>query len=133
MGKLERICISIPSDLLGEFDEAIREVGYPNRSKAVQDAMRSFLAELKASKMMRGPVRGVIVMIYAHRKPGLVQEILEVQHEHEELVRATMHIHLSEEECLEVIATSGDASEIRELAETLRVKKGIKALKVVVL
>mgnify|MGYP000126622774 CR=1 FL=1 len=133
MGKLERICISVPSDLLADFDKAIGEVGYPNRSKAVQDAMRTLLAELRALKSLGGPARGAIVMIYAHRKPGLVQELLEIQHEHEDLVIATMHVHLTEEDCLEVIAVEGDAARMRALADALRVKKGVRALKAVVL
>ena len=133
MGGLERICISIPSDLLAEFDKAISEIGYPNRSKAVQDAMRSFLSDYKATKALSGEAYGAIVMLYAHRKPGLVQRLLEVQHEHEDLIAATMHIHITEEECLEVLAVRGDVGRIRMLAEALRTKKGVKALKLIVL
>ena len=123
----------MPSDLLAEFDRAVARMGYPNRSKAVQDAMRSFLAEWKASQALEGQVSGAIVMIYDHKKPGLVEELLDAQHEHEDLIAATMHIHLTEEDCLEVIAVQGEAGEIRALAEAMKTKKGVKALKVVVL
>ena len=133
MRRVERVCISVPSDLLAEFDDAVAKMGYPNRSKAVQDAMRSFLAEWKASQALEGRVNGAIVMIYDHRKPGLVEELLDVQHEHEDLIAATMHIHLTEEDCLEVIAVQGDVEDVRALAEAMKTKKGVKALKVVVL
>ena len=123
----------MPSDLLAEFDSAISKMGYPNRSKAVQDAMRALLAEWKASEGLAGEVNGAIVMIYEHRKPGLVEELLDIQHEHEDLIVATMHIHLTEEDCLEVIAVRGDASRVRALAEALKTKKGVKALKSVIL
>jgi len=127
------VCISIPSDLLAEFDKAIEQMGYPNRSKAVQDAMRAFLAEWKASRALEGTVSGAILMIYDHRKPGLVEDLLDVQHEHEDLIAATMHVHLTEEDCLEVIAVRGDVKNVRTLAEALKTKKGVKALKAVVL
>jgi len=132
MGKLERVCISIPSDLLAEFDDAIMKMGYPNRSKAVQDAMRSFLSEFKELKALSGEASGAIIMLYVHRKPGLVQELLEIQHEHDELIVATMHVHLTEEECLEVITVRGDVARIRSLANALRTRKGVRALKAVI-
>ncbi|HDJ26569.1 nickel-responsive transcriptional regulator NikR [Candidatus Bathyarchaeota archaeon] len=133
MRRTERICMSVPSDLLAEFDEAISRVGYPNRSKALQDAMRTLLAELKALGELRGIVNGVIVMIYEHGKPGLVEELLDIQHEHDELIAATMHVHLTEEDCLEVIALRGEAQRIKELADAMRTRKGVKALRVIAL
>lgn len=133
MKRTERICISVPSDLLAEFDKVVMDIGYPNRSKALQDAMRAFLAELKSSKELSGMVNGAIVMIYEHGKPGLVEELLEIQHEHDGIIAATLHIHLTEEDCLEVLAVRGEARQIRELADALRVKKGVKALRAVVL
>ena len=125
--------MSVPSDLLAEFDEAISKVGYPNRSKALQDAMRTLLAEFKALGELEGIVNGAIIMIYEHAKPGLVEELLDIQHEHDDLIAATMHIHLTEEDCLEVIAVRGEAARIKRLADALRIRKGVKALKVVVL
>ncbi|RLI11127.1 nickel-responsive transcriptional regulator NikR [Candidatus Bathyarchaeota archaeon] len=133
MKRTERICMSVPSDLLAEFDEAISKVGYPNRSKALQDAMRTLLAEFKALGELEGIVNGAIIMIYEHAKPGLVEELLDIQHEHDDLIAATMHIHLTEEDCLEVIAVRGEAARIKRLADALRIRKGVKALKVVVL
>ena len=133
MRRVERVCISVPSDLLAEFDEAVEKMGYPNRSKAVQEAMRLLLADWKASESLVGEISGAIVMIYDHSKPGLVQELLDIQHEHEDIIAATMHVHLTERDCLEVITVRGDASKVRELAEALKTRKGVKALKVVVL
>ena len=131
--KVERVCISVPSDLLAEFDKAIREMGFPNRSRAIHEAMRLLISEWRVSKAVGGQVNGAVVMIYDHTRPGLVGAILDIQHENEDLIRATMHIHLDEENCMEVIAVGGEAERIKALAEALRANKGIKRLKIIVM
>jgi len=133
--KAERVCISVPSDLLREFDRASREMGYPNRSRAMHEAMRLLISEWKDSEAYEGVVNGAIIMIYEHKKPGLVRSLLEIQHqhEHEDLIRASMHVHLDEENCMEVIMVRGEAEHVRSLTNALRANKGIKRLKVIVM
>jgi len=40
MPKIKRVGVTFPPDLLKDFDEVIDAMGYENRSKAVQDAVR---------------------------------------------------------------------------------------------
>ena len=42
---LERFGVSIPDDLLEEFDALVRRKGYVGRSEAIRDAMRAFIAD----------------------------------------------------------------------------------------
>ena len=44
---VSRISISVPPDLLRKFDEALKRLGYEERSKAVQAAMQSFVTKFK--------------------------------------------------------------------------------------
>ncbi len=39
---VSRIRITVQPELLGKFDEALKRLGYEDRSKAVQTVMRSF-------------------------------------------------------------------------------------------
>jgi len=43
-----------------------------------------------------------------------------------------MHIHVSEQDCMEAIAVKGKASEIRELSNELTTKRGVKILKTMI-
>jgi metal-responsive CopG/Arc/MetJ family transcriptional regulator len=46
---------------------------------------------------------------------------------------STMHIHLSEKDCLEAIAVKGDAEEIRKLSNELSsTRRGVKILKTMI-
>jgi CopG family nickel-responsive transcriptional regulator len=112
-----------------ELDETIEKMGYDNRSKAIQDAVRSFLAEHRMLQKQRGTSAGVIVMVYDHEVRGLEDALIEAQHKYRHVICSSLHVHLSESECLEAVAVKGDADEIRRLAQELETKKGVKQVK----
>ena len=132
MAKIVRISVTIPPDLLKDFDDVTRRMGYENRSKAVQDAVRLFVSERKWLQEEKGVQAGVLMLLYDHDVRGLEDALTDVQHHHANIISSTMHIHLSERECLEAIAVKGDAAEIRKLSDELASKRGVKLLKTMI-
>jgi len=132
MPKIKRVGLTFPPDLLEDFDEIMRTMGYENRSKAVQDAVRMFGAERNLLLEGTGDQAGLLMMLYDHEVSGLESSLTDVQHDFAHIICSTMHIHLSETDCLEAIAIKGKANEVRELRDQLAPKKGVKLLKVVV-
>ena len=133
MTKITRIGVTFPPELLKEFDETTKSMGYKSRSKAVQDAVRMFISEREWLKEEKANERGVLLMVYDHEVRRLETELTETQHNHSELISSTMHIHIGERDCLEIIAVKGRASEIRHLSDELATKKGVKLLKAMII
>ena len=104
-------------------------MGYESRSKAIQDAVRLYVSERKWLKEEDAVQTGIILMVYDHDAKGLDSELTEAQHEHSKIITSTMHIHVSEHDCLEAIAVKGKASEIRHLSDELTTRRGVKILK----
>lgn len=129
MTKIVRVGVTFPPDLLKEFDEIINKMGYESRSKAIQDAVRLYVSEKKWLREEKTNQTGVLLMVYDHEVKGLQSELTDTQHHHTSLISSTMHIHLSERDCLEAIAVKGKASEIRQLSDELTTKRGVKILK----
>ncbi len=132
MSKIIRVGVTFPPDLLKDFDKLIRKMGYQTRSKAVQDAVRMFVSEKKWLHEEKGTQAGVIMILYDHEVRGLENSLTHIQHHYTNIICSTMHIHLSERECLEAIAVRGDASKVRKLSDELAAKRGVKILKTVV-
>ena len=124
-----RFSVSLPPTLVKDFDEAWKGLGYDNRSKAAHDAFRSFISEFKWAEREAEDIAGAIVLLYYMDKPGLLNEIMRVQHKFENVVSSTMHIHLTRDKCLEIIAVKGKAGVIKSLSQELMTKKGVKQLK----
>lgn len=126
-----RVSISIPPDLLKELDSMLEKVGY-DRSRAVQIAIRNFLTEYRWVHE-QGEVAGALLLLYDHKRRGVEESLTDIQHEHGSVITSTMHIHLDEDNCLEIVAVKGSSRSIKELAEKMMREKGVKQLKLAIL
>jgi CopG family nickel-responsive transcriptional regulator len=126
MGKIARISLTLPEDLLKQLDRFLSSRKYPSRSEAVRDAVTSFLAEQESLEQIGERVVGVLLLLYDHEIPGLPEKIIELQHESGEVVAAAQHIHIDERNCLEIIPLRGEGERIRKLVERLGALRGVK-------
>ena len=128
--KVARFSVSLPSNLVKEMDRAWRIMGYENRSKAIHNALRSFITEFEWMQQEKGQITGAVLVLHYLDKPGLLDAIIGIQHKHETVIPSTMHIHLKENKCLEIIAVKGTIQKVKKLAQDLMKKKGVKQVKV---
>jgi CopG family nickel-responsive transcriptional regulator len=128
-GELSRIGISLPKHLLDKFDEIITIRGYSSRSEGIRDAIRSYITHYQWMSDVKGERQGVITMTYDHDQRGLLQNILDIQHEYMTTIQATVHSHVTHDRCLEVILLRGEGSELKSVAERLMSQKGVESVK----
>jgi len=128
--KVTRFSVSLPPSLVNRFDETWKGMQYENRSKAVHDALRSFITEFEWMQKDSGRITGAVLVLYYLDKPGLLDEITKAQHQFKNAISSTLHVHLEEDKCLEIIAVEGSAQEVRSLAQVLMAKRGVKQVKV---
>jgi len=124
-----RLSVSLPSSLVREFDAVWRNMQYSDRSKAVHDALRNFISDHKWMQEEAEELVGAVVLLYYVDKPGLLNAIVKTQHEFENVISSTMHVHLTKDKCLEIIGIKGNAKDAKNLAQKLMAKKGVKQLK----
>jgi CopG family nickel-responsive transcriptional regulator len=112
-----------------QFDESLRIIGYKDRSKGLQVAMRNFITEYawKGEKSKLGA--GAILLTYDHRTHGVQEALTEVQHHYRDAINSTTHIHLDEFRCLEVISVKGKLERIQHMAKDLMKSRGVSQLK----
>ncbi len=126
---ITRIGVSLPANLLEKFDRIIEERGYSSRSEGIRDAIRAYIVEYEWMKGETGDQIGTITYIYDHSQRGLVNELMDIQHDYLDMIRSSTHIHLDKENCFEVIVLRGDAKRMRELAEKIMALRGVKHVK----
>ena len=129
MGRVERISFSTPSTLVNQFDQALSAIGYGDRSKALQMAMRNFITEY-AWRTEKGRLgAGAVLLTYDHEARGIQKELTHVQHRYRDVINSTMHIHLDEVKCLEIISVKGKLESIQAMAKELMTTKGVLQFK----
>lgn len=125
MNRLNRFGVSIEEDLLARFDDFIVRKEYPNRSEAIRDIIREKLISERVSGA-EGFFLGSLTLVYGHHEAKMLSEMAEIQHAAGEIIASVMHLHVSHDDCMEILALRGDAREIRRLADRLISLKGIK-------
>ena len=124
--ELMRIGVSLPDNLLTKFDNIIEERGYSSRSEGIRDAIRSYINHYEWMNDVKGHRIGTISLVYDHTKRGLSNMMAEIQHDHSEIIKTSIHIHLDHDNCLEVIVLDGDGRDIKNLAEKIISLNGVK-------
>lgn len=126
MGVL-RFGVSIEEKLLNSFDSLISRREYATRSEALRDLIRASLVQSKLEiSQQKIEVIGSLTLVYDHHAHDLTKRMTEIQHAHEGLVISVLHVHISHDDCMEVIVLRGKGEAVRQLADCLLSLKGVK-------
>jgi CopG family nickel-responsive transcriptional regulator len=129
MAQLERIGVSLDTELLSMFDELIAKQGYQSRSEAIRDLVRRQLSEERLSNPKAMAVAAVF-LVYNHHSTKLTDKLVAVQHSHNLgsslQIISTLHVHLDKHDCMEVIVLRGHVCQINKMAEGILSMKGVK-------
>ncbi len=123
--KTKRFGVSMDDRLLGKLDSIVKQKGYPNRSEAIRDLIRSALVEEEWNDAAE-EVIGVLVIVFDHHRRELSSRLLSREHDRPGDIMATLHLHLDHTNCLEAKIIRGKAREVRRIADELIAMKGVK-------
>jgi CopG family nickel-responsive transcriptional regulator len=123
---MERFTVSLEGDLLAAFDRFIERRGYANRSEAVRDLLRRHLADERLEGDSGGDCVACLSYVYNHHERELARRMVAAQHDSHDLVRATLHVHLDHENCLEVAILQGPTAAVRRFAQQMTAETGVR-------
>ncbi|MCW3100277.1 MAG: nickel responsive regulator [Chthonomonadaceae bacterium] len=124
---LVRFGISMPAALVRDLDNWRKSLGYASRSEAVRDLVRDALVEAQWQQDA-DPDRemvGVVTLVYQHSTRQLSDHLIEIQHHDHKTAQTALHIHLSAENCLEVIVLRGRRADVIHMAGHLTSARGV--------
>ncbi|MBO7351830.1 MAG: nickel-responsive transcriptional regulator NikR, partial [Candidatus Methanomethylophilaceae archaeon] len=123
MTGVTRIGVSLEPNLLEAFDEDITKKGYSSRSEALRDLVRDSLAENEWKNDDEWMV-GTIVMVYDHTNSTVGDKLTDIQHQHHGLVKTSVHIHLDEDKCMEILICEERLKNLKSFASEITSVKG---------
>jgi len=131
MSELVRFSVSLEKELLDEFDAHCDAGKFATRSEAIRQLLREKLTA-DAWAGAAADVAASLTLVFDHHKTKLTDQLLEVQHRHGDQVVSSMHVHLDQDLCMEVIVLRGAVKGLRDLAAELSGLKGIRQAQLVV-
>ena len=131
---MHRITITIDDDLMTELDRMIAERGYQNRSEAIRDFARAGMQQAaEDAGKDNGDCVAALVYVYDHAARDLSSRLVNNFHDHHDLSLATLHVHLDNDNCMEITALKGSASDVKHLAEHVIAERGVRYGRVVMI
>ncbi|NQZ31036.1 MAG: nickel-responsive transcriptional regulator NikR [Oceanospirillaceae bacterium] len=128
---MERLTISLDSDLAQQFDEYLKAQGYSNRSEGMRDLIREKLEQQSIQKQQEelksdANCIGSITYIYDHQERELASKLAKVQHDHHNIAISSLRIPLDHHHCMETIMLNGQTSKVRAFCNEIIAKPGIR-------
>ena len=116
----------MPEDLLVRFDAFVARRGLAkNRSEVVRDLVREALINEEAD-YPGVEVMGTLTIVFNHHAHDVQEKLHHIQHTHYGIVVSTTHVHLDEDNCLEVIILRGESTDVSDIADVILGTKGVK-------
>ena len=125
MAELERIGVSLDGDLLADFDRLIARRGYQSRSEAIRDLVRRELSPARQADPEAEAVAAGL-RVFDHHATKLAENLIGLQHSHLLHAISSLHVHLDEHDCLEIVVLRGQVREINKVGERIVSMKGVK-------
>jgi CopG family transcriptional regulator, nickel-responsive regulator len=122
---MQRITITIDEELLSAVDRLCTERGYGSRSEAIRDLVRDAVAPSQADQVGFAPCHGALSYVYDHGTRDLARRLTDEGHHHGVSI-ASMHVHLTRDECLEVAVLRGSVSAMQAYADSVITQRGVR-------
>lgn len=114
-----------------EFDQLVARRGLAkNRSEVVRDLVRDALIESQCATP-GAIVMGTLTIVYDHHSNDLQEKLHGIQHDYFENIISTMHVHVDQHMCLEVIVLRGEIGLVQDVSNLIMGTKGVQNGKLV--
>ena len=121
---VNRISISLPDDLQADVDAMVVTRGFSSRSQAINDMLRQHVAEHQR-QIGDEVMVGTITILYDNATRGLQKALADLQFRHLDEVISSLHVHLMNNQTMEVILVQGPAQKVQAIADEIITLRGV--------
>lgn len=121
---VSRISVSLPPDLLTELDRMVESRGYGSRSQSIGEMVNYQLAEHKRT-LGNEVMAGTLTLLYNRATRGLQGRLADIQYQYLAEVVSSLHVHLTEDQMLEVLLVQGPAAKLQAIRDEMLAQRGV--------
>lgn len=114
------VSVSMPESLLERLDEFAEEHGYTGRSEVVREASRNLLGEFEERDLEDRELMGVVTVVFDHDTSSAEERMIQVRHEHEDVVVSNVHNHVGDHYCMELFVLEGRLEAVSAFVRKIR-------------
>lgn len=123
---MQRITITIDETQLQNLDDTIQRRGYASRSEAIRDVLRDAQAKELAGTDPSAVCYATLSCVFDHETRDLSRRLTELQHHRHDISVASLHVHITQAECLEVVILKGPLIELQAMSDEIMTQRGVR-------
>ncbi len=123
---MQRITITLGEQQLAGLDQYIARHGYASRSEAIRDILRAAESRELGTTDPASVCYATLSCVFEHETRELARRLTEAQHHRHDLSIASLHAHVSHDECLEVAVLKGPLADLQALADNMLTQRGVR-------
>ncbi len=124
--RVERISLSVPQELLRQFDEHWIARGFGNRSQAVTAVLQTELLTAQRENP-EALMAGSITLFFRQDRSGLLELLAKLKRRFIDEVIGTLQVQLADSHLMEVLLVQGPVKKLHAFTDALVACKGVKA------
>ena len=115
--------------LLREVDALQKELGFSGRSDIIRAGLRSLLTEERSKSRLADNVEVVLIVANLEKSN---EEVSQIRHKFNEIIKTEMHNHLENDRCLHIFLINGTAEKVREMVRLFQISRKVEYTKLFV-
>ena len=123
---MQRVTVSLDLRIAPLFDAMLKEQGYQTRSEAVRDLVREAVETHHRNSTTEGECVANLAYVYSHSTRLLAQRLLDIKHQHHDLIVSSTQIILEHTSLFETVILKGPTLAVRALADLIRAERGVR-------
>ena len=92
-------------------------------------AVRDVLSQFTLQRLERGRAMATVTVIYEKVQRDVNPRLMEFRHEFDEYIYGNMHLHISDDYCVEIFIVDGDFQSVLSFISKVRAVRCIKEVK----
>ncbi len=117
------VSVSMPEELVNRIDQFADDHGYTGRSEVLREASRDLLGEFEDRKLEGRELMGVVTVVFDYETTNVEERMMNLRHEHEEIVASNFHSHVGGRHCMELFVLEGSLDQISTFVGKVRATK----------
>ena len=124
------VSISLNDEILKQFSNLEKSLGFSGRSDAIRAGIRSFVSEEKQKEDLSGNVNAILLVVHNDEYDN---QVTGIKHSYEDLITTHLHSKIEGDKCMELFMLKGEANLVTDITKDFQTNKKMDTVKLVTL
>ena len=122
--KISRISVSLPENLLRQFDDMVADKACDSRSQLIVDMIHQQLIQ-HHQDVGQDVMAGTINLVFDHSIPNLQKHLAELQYKYIDEVISSLNVNLAQSKTMSVVLVQGPGDKLKQIANEMISQRGV--------